>query len=105
MFGFGPKIPELQAAELEQQLKGSPEIYVLDVRTLAEFRQGHIPGAHLVPVNELGHRMHEIPQDKTIVTVCRSGSRSRMAASQLQRAGYTVKNLSGGMLRWKGPVK
>ena len=49
--------------------------------------------------------MQEIPKDKMIVTVCRSGHRSAMAAQQLVKAGYTVKNLAGGMMAWQGPTK
>lgn len=105
MFGLKPRIPELKGNELEQQLKDRAPVFILDVRTPAEFRQGHIPQAHLIPLGELGRRLGEIPKDKTIVTVCHSGARSRMAASQLQKAGYQVMNLAGGMLRWSGPVR
>ena len=106
MFGLKPRVAEITAAELEHQLKQSgKDVYVLDVRTPPEFQQGHIPGAKLMPLAELGRRLHEIPKEQTVVTVCHSGSRSRMAASWLQKAGYEVKNLAGGMLRWHGPVR
>lgn len=105
MFGFGAKIPEVSPTDLQEELSHHRALYVLDVRTPGEFRQGHIPQAHLIPLGELGKRMLEIPNDKTIVTVCRSGSRSKMAATQLQKSGYQVKNLKGGMMQWKGPVK
>ncbi len=104
MFGLKPRIAQISAAELEEQLKQLASVYVLDVRTPAEFKQGHIPQAKLVPLAELGSRLHEIPQERTVITVCHSGSRSRVAASWLQQAGYEVKNLVGGMLRWRGPV-
>ncbi|MCY0877383.1 MAG: rhodanese-like domain-containing protein [Firmicutes bacterium] len=104
MFGFGPKIPEMTPQELEQHIKDRA-VFVLDVRTVAEFRQAHIPQAYHIPLGELPHRLHEVPADRPVVTVCRSGSRSRMAAQHLQKAGYTVHNLQGGMLQWKGPVR
>ncbi len=105
MFGLKPRIAEISAAELEQQLKQSAkDVWVLDVRTPREFQRGHIPGAKLVPLAELAARLHEIPKEQTVITVCHSGARSRMAASWLQKAGYEVKNLAGGMLRWHGPV-
>ncbi|MCY0898832.1 MAG: rhodanese-like domain-containing protein [Firmicutes bacterium] len=104
MFGFGPKVPGITPQELEQQLN-SRAVFVLDVRTVAEFRQAHIPQAYHIPLGELPQRLYEVPQDRPVVTVCRSGTRSRMAALHLQRAGYTVQNLEGGMIRWKGPIR
>jgi rhodanese-related sulfurtransferase len=45
-------------------------------------------------------RLHRLPNDKTIVTVCASGRRSAAAARTLQRAGYQAENLKGGMRSW-----
>lgn len=105
MFLFGPRVPQISGQELIDAMKEKTPPYVLDVRTVPEFRQGHISGAHLIPLNEMAKRLHEIPKGQTVVTVCRSGSRSRIAAKTLAKAGYTVKNLDGGMLAWPGPVK
>ena len=44
--------------------------YVVDVRTEAAFDQGHIPGAHLIPANEVMNHLNELPRDKMIVTYC-----------------------------------
>lgn len=77
--------------------------YLLDVRTPQEFAEGHIPGATLIPVNELAHRLRELPQDKTqpILVYCRSGSRSSRAAQLLYQSGRKdVYNLSGGIQAW-----
>lgn len=104
MFGWKPKISEITGSELQDELQSRATIFVVDVRTPGEFREGHIPEAHLMPLNELSQYFGDIPKDETVVTVCRSGTRSRMAASRLQKAGFEVKNLSGGMLKWKGPV-
>lgn len=80
------------------------EVLLLDVREPAEFTGplGHISGARLLPIGQVAARAAELPADKPIVTVCRSGSRSAQAVSLLQRAGFTrVANLAGGMLRWR----
>lgn len=102
---FGPRVDSIEGRELAGRLKADDPPFVLDVRLPMEFRQGHIPGAHLIPLGEVGRRLHEIPKDREIVTVCRSGHRSMAAAQQLLKAGFTVKNLVGGMSVWNGPTK
>ena len=63
---------------------------------------GHIAGAVLIPLGQLAARASEIPKDKPIVAVCRSGGRSAHATNILTRAGFDrVANLNGGMLRWR----
>lgn len=80
------------------------EVHVLDVREPREFdgELGHIAGAQLVPLGELRDRIDEIPDDRPVVTVCRSGRRSAQAYVILRAAGRDrVANLTGGMLRWR----
>lgn len=75
--------------------------YVLDVRTDAEYREGHVPGATLLPLADLGARMNEVPKDRPVYVICRSGNRSAQASAQLVKAGYTqVFNVDGGMNAW-----
>jgi rhodanese-related sulfurtransferase len=84
---------------------------VLDVRSMAEFKDGHIVNAINIPLNGLGNNVKQIEKhrDKPIVTVCRSGSRSGSACAILRKHGFeNVKNLRGGMLAWENsslPVK
>ena len=59
-----------------------------------------IQGSYLIPVQELGHRLEELPKDKEIVVYCRVGNRSAYACSYLARKGYNVKNLEGGIMLW-----
>ena len=75
-------------------------VHILDVRQPAEWRHGHIRGSHNVPLMHLKSRLATLPREKTIVTVCASGHRSNAAARILQRAGYQVENLKGGMHAW-----
>jgi rhodanese-related sulfurtransferase len=105
---FGPPVPGLSAEEAQARLKASPAPLLLDVREPEEYRHGHIPGAKLIPLGELSRRLNELPRNREIVCVCRSGNRSHSAARQLIQAGYTVYNLYGGMLAWANaglPVK
>lgn len=91
----------LSAVEAQERIKNEGKnLFLLDVRQPEEYKQGHIAGSKLIPLGELSNRLKEIPQDKEILCICRSGSRSSMAASQLAQAGYKVINLSGGMMSW-----
>ena len=74
---------------------------LVDVREAQEWRAGHAPGATHIPLGQLQRRMSSLPKDRTVIAVCRSGGRSRMATSQLSQAGYEVRNLSGGMVAWE----
>ena len=75
-------------------------VVVVDVREPAEWKTGHIQGALHIPLAQLSSRLPQLPSGKTIVTVCRSGHRSAVAARTLARAGHDVLNLRGGMNAW-----
>lgn len=62
---------------------------VIDVRTPAEYKDGHVKGSINIPLQTLGSQMNKFKKDQVIVTCCRSGSRSGMAGRQLQAAGFT----------------
>ena len=84
-------------AELNEQGK----ITVIDVREDWEFAEGHIRGATLIPLGSLPDRADEIPTDKPVVLVCRSGNRSGQAFRFLSGEGYdNVSNMTGGMNAW-----
>ncbi len=75
---------------------------VLDVRTVEEYRQGHIQGATLIPVQILESRLASVPKDRQVYVYCHSGVRSARAAALLARHGFTrVENMSGGIEAWK----
>ena len=88
------------------------DVFVLDVRTPAEFNTSHIEGATLIPVtNAFGSRVNpemllearidEIPKDKKILVYCRTGHRSTTASKMLIDAGYSnVYNMVGGINAW-----
>jgi rhodanese-related sulfurtransferase len=72
---------------------------LLDVRSDAEWAEGHLPGAVHIPVQQLAQRMGEVPRDHGVVVYCLSGGRSAQAAAMLASAGYEVHDL-GGMSNW-----
>ncbi len=75
--------------------------FVLDVREPDEWATGHIEGATLIPLNALGARVAEVPRDRDVVVVCRSGNRSAQGRDILLGAGYTlVTSMAGGMNDW-----
>jgi rhodanese-related sulfurtransferase len=92
--------PNRVDASRAAELLGRGEAVVLDVRENLEWKAGRIPGALHIPLARLPARRLELPRDTTIVTVCRSGHRSGLAARGLQHAGYRVENLAGGMKGW-----
>jgi rhodanese-related sulfurtransferase len=90
-------------AELAARLDGDDGPVVLDVRTEAEFAEGHIPGALNIPHTELAARLLELPGDRSaeIIVHCRSGKRAKTAEAILVGAGYQrVYDLEGHMLGW-----
>ncbi|MCS7220129.1 MAG: FAD-dependent oxidoreductase [Anaerolineae bacterium] len=72
------------------------QYYVLDVRTSGEYEAGHIPGSLHVPVDELRHRLHELPRDRRPVVVCQAGLRAYVACRILFQHGFRPLNLTGG---------
>jgi len=78
------------------------EAVLLDVRNIEEYDAGHAPMATLIPLAELPDRLEELPRDTLIVCVCRSGGRSKRAATFLLEQGFDVVNVEGGMLAWVG---
>ncbi|WP_456400426.1 rhodanese-like domain-containing protein [Persephonella sp.] len=78
------------------------KIFLLDVRTLEEFENdGHIPGAVLIPIDDLPNQIDKIPKDKKVIVYCRSGMRSASASRLLSKLGYEVYNITGGIKSWK----
>ena len=87
------------------------KVTILDVRTKVETDEEstRIAGAVLIPMNELRDRLDEVPKDKPVMTICRSGKRSVLAANVLKQKGWEqVASIRGGLLHWQGeglPVK
>ena len=92
---------QIAAAQLREDLRAG-KVHVLDVRSSAEWREGHLDGAQHVPLGELRDRIAEVPRDRTIVVQCLGGTRSAIGASILQAHGFPkVMNFPGGYSAWR----
>ena len=90
LFGFGP------ATDYISLLKEGAQI--IDVRTKAEFGQGHIRGAVNIPLNNLSNHYAKMKKDTPVITCCASGVRSAQAKNILLANGFTrVYNVGGWM--------
>jgi rhodanese-related sulfurtransferase len=87
---------QVEAADWESWVRDN-DATVLDVREPDEWEQGTLPGALLISMSELVDRVEELPEDKPILCVCRSGGRSNNVAAFLSFNGYDAANMSGGM--------
>lgn len=96
----GAGVENISPDEAKALLRDSNTIFV-DVREPFEYKNGHIAKAKNIPLGQINGRLSEINKDKQVVVVCASGARSQRAAGILISAGYTVKNMAGGMSRWQ----
>ena len=76
------------------------DAHILDVREPDEVMRARIDGAQHIPLGELSARLGELPKERTIVAVCRSGSRSDAAVRGLRKLGFQAENLEGGVNAW-----
>ncbi len=91
---------EVSVAEASNLRNGGA--FVLDVREPSEWNELHIPDATLIPLAQLSSRLDEVPKDREVVVVCRSGNRSAQARDILLDAGFTtVTSMAGGMNQWQ----
>lgn len=74
--------------------------FLLDVRTQQEWDEYHATNATLIPLDQLPGRLSEVPKDKPVVVICRSGNRSQNGRDILLSAGYEATSVDGGMKAW-----
>ncbi len=83
-------------------IENDDNLTIVDVRTPDEYKQdGHIARAKLVPLLHLESNLNMIDKSKKVLVYCRSGNRSATASRLLSKNGFTVINMSGGMIGWK----
>lgn len=76
--------------------------FVLDVRTQEEWNEFHAPNTTLIPLDQLASRLNEVPRDRQVVVVCRSGNRSQQGRDILSNAGFEqVTSMTGGLTEWR----
>jgi len=95
-------IPNYTPATLTERMHTPYDLFLLDVRTDGERKQGTIKGSHHIPLHQIVKRMKELEKNKSkeIVCFCQTGSRSISAAITLKKHGFRVANLEGGMAEW-----
>ena len=99
------KTSNISATDAKEYLKTHPQssFQLVDVRQPKEYQEQHIPGAVLIPLNELGKRAGELRADLPTIVYCRSGVRSKAAFQILNDDDFSeVYNLSGGILQYNG---
>ena len=96
---FGGNIPQVDAASVPE------DGYLLDVREQDEWDAGHAPDAVHIPLGTLAERAGEVPADRDVYVVCRSGGRSAQATRALNDAGWRAHNVAGGMHAWEAAAR
>ena len=94
---------QISGAEAKALMDSESGYIIIDARTQEEYDQGHIPGAILIPEYEIADRAEkELPDKNQLILVyCRSGRRSKIAAEELVKLGYTNVKEFGGIIEWK----
>lgn len=92
----------LTAQQAKARIDSGDELIILDVRTLDEYKSGHIPNSILIPNETIGKERPELlpDLDTEILIYCRSGNRSEQAARKLINMGYTKVYDFGGIIDW-----
>src|SRR6478672_4360472 len=98
-------IPVITTDELQQKLEAGEKFELVDVREDEEVAEGMIPGAKHIRMMEIPANLDYFDRNKEYTIICRSGSRSENVCYYLRDQGYKVRNMVGGMLRWRGKVE
>lgn len=98
---------QITAEEAKMIMDSGEEHIILDTREQDEFNEGHIPNAILIPYTEIENKAEEMLPDKNklILVYCRSGRRSKIAAENLVKLGYTNVKEFGGIIDWPYEVE
>ena len=101
--GGSASYDQINGAEAKALMDSESGYIIIDARTQEEYDQGHIPGAILIPEYEIADRAEkELPdKDQLILVYCRSGRRSKIAAEELVKLGYTSVKEFGGIIDWE----
>ena len=91
-------VPEIDVDELARLRDGG--VALIDVRQPDEYVELRVPGAVLIPLDDIDPRLDEVPTDATVYVICRTGARSRVAAQFLRRQGIDAVNVAGGIVAW-----
>ena len=100
-------IKHVSMNDIVQIMDENENYIILDVRTQAEYNQGHIPNAICIPNETIDENVvNKLPdKNQMILVYCRSGNRSKQAAEKLKKLGYTDLIEFGGIIDWKGEIE
>ena len=100
-------IKHISMNDIVQIMEENENYIILDVRTQAEYNQGHIPNAICIPNETIDENVvNKLPdKNQMILVYCRSGNRSKQAAEKLKKLGYTNLIEFGGIIDWKGEIE
>jgi rhodanese-related sulfurtransferase len=93
------QVPTVTVPELPTDLPADTTL--LDVREQDEWDAGHAPDALHIPMSELAGRLGELPEDRGVLVICRSGGRSARVTEYLNANGWDARNVDGGMQSWQ----
>ena len=96
LFGMGAKV------DFKELMKNGAQI--IDVRTKAEYQQGHVKGSINIPLNNLSNHYSKLKKDKPVITCCASGMRSASAISILKSNGFTEVHNGGGWMSLQNKI-
>ena len=101
--GGSASYDQISGAKAKALMDSESGYVIIDARTQEEYDEGHIPGAILIPEYEIADRAeNELPdKDQLILVYCRSGRRSKIAAEELVKLGYTNVKEFGGIIDWE----
>lgn len=100
-------IVNISPSDLKARLDAGEDILVIDVRNPFELEISSVDFAQHIVLDELPERLNEIPKDREVVLMCRSGGRSMQACKFLIAQGWPEENLinlEGGILAWAQEV-
>jgi len=90
--------PEVDVEQLDRAQ--SSAAVVIDVRESGEYVAGHVPGAALMPMSQLGSRLDELDKTRPVYVICASGNRSAAMTDLLVATGYDAYSVTGGTTAW-----
>jgi len=101
-FFVNRSVTHYSVREVTERIQANRGIFLLDVRTEKEWRQGHIKGAHHIPLHELARRSSELDKhrNREIICYCQTGNRSVSAALRLKHLGFSTASMKGGIAEW-----
>jgi adenylyltransferase/sulfurtransferase len=101
----GAPLEQINARQLQEAIGSGQKITLLDVREPQEWDITHLPGAKLIPLDQVPERANELDLADDIVVYCHHGQRSQRAINFLKKMGFSkLKNLAGGIDSWAANV-